>query len=86
VAVRSDNRPAFDALLAAGANPATSDRGGRSALYWAILERQREMAILLIEHGVDYSWKFDGHTPLQMARMMRRADVVAALLRRGATD
>lgn len=86
VAIRSGNRQAFNSILALGALSNVHDKTGRSALFWAILENQEEMAVALIENGADFDMASEGYTPLQLARILKHAKALEALSKRGATN
>lgn len=86
VAIRADNRKAFDTLLASGARASVQDKAGRGALFLAIWEKREAMALALIEKGAGFNSRYDGFTPMRLARLMEQPKVVAALTLKGARE
>ncbi|MCB9844694.1 MAG: ankyrin repeat domain-containing protein [Phycisphaeraceae bacterium] len=81
----------MELLLDAGASIEGQHYLGTTALHWAAMNGQVDMAALLIERGADLNRigrKFSGErlTPLQLALQRGREDVAALLRDRGATE
>ena len=85
-AIHSNQANALDTLLSLGAETNVSDRHHQSALFLALLEEREQMALLLVENGALFDRRPRQYTPLQMARFMSFASVVAALEKRGARE
>lgn len=81
---------AVELLLARGAEVERQHHLGTTALHWACLRGELEIAELLIAHGADVhrrGRKFDpaGETPLDCARKNDHQEVARMLVARGAT-
>ena len=75
----------LEALLKSGVNPnAVVDEVGENALMHAVLLGSVEMTRLLLEAGTDPNLKGRGFTPLGMAALQGRAQIVRQLLKAGA--
>lgn len=82
-----DDVPVMRALLEAGAKVDQTDPEGLTALLWAVLANQADVAELLLEHGADVNHADQhGMTPLLYAASIDYGDsrVVDLLLKHGA--
>lgn len=85
LAVRRGLKRYVRPLLAAGANPASTDGDGQTPLHWAAREGHASVAAALLEAGAKLDAKAaDGRTPLHFAAREGHAAVAAALLEAGA--
>ena len=84
-AVRGDAEAVRD-LLARGADVQTARPDGMTALHWAALRSDGEMAGMLLYAGanLEATTRIGRHTPLHVAARSGRAPVVRALLEAGA--
>ena len=84
-AVRTGDRGAVNALLAAGADVNAPQPDGATALHWAVHREDAETARALIRAGADVGAANDlGVTPLLMACRRRHGGLAARLLAAGA--
>lgn len=73
-------------VLERGANIDAVDRWGRTALIWAIENKQHPATLTLLSIGADPNLKTrDGSNALHVAIFMRQAKIVEELLERGAS-
>jgi ankyrin repeat protein len=90
LAVQDGRLDMVQALLAAGADPSpkVSAGGGRSALVWALMARNLEIALALVKAGADGNMATDySETPLRLAAggsTPAHLELVRALLAKGA--
>jgi|LauGreDrversion4_1035100.scaffolds.fasta_scaffold163522_2 ankyrin repeat protein len=87
VAAGPDNdQPRVEELLALGANPSSIGEGGwGNALHWAAHFGRVKIVQLLLAHGaVLESRARDGCTPLLLAALYDKPDVVRVLIAKGA--
>ncbi len=73
-------------LLAHGADPNAASPDGITPLHAAIMFNQPTMALWLLDHGVNPNPKYDGKTPLAMAREKIRTELVGILRAHGGIE
>ena len=73
-----------DQLLAAGINPNAKDKDGATALFLAIWNGQKKIALALIAGGADVNQKVESDAPLRVAAGCGNVEIVEALLAKGA--
>jgi cytohesin len=84
-AVRSGDLEKAEALLAEEPTLVDTEEGGRTLLFEALREDQRNMVLLLIDNGVDVNIK-DEHrfTPLHCAAQQGYSEIAELLIAKGA--
>ena len=70
-------------LLSQGADPESASPDGMTPLHGAVMFNQPDMALWLLEHGVDPNPKYDGKTPLALALVNERKELVNILREHG---
>jgi hypothetical protein len=84
-AARAGDLVSTQLLLAAGAHASARDRGGRSALLWALLRRHEGVALELIARGADVDARDAGcRSPIGAAALFGLERAALALLASGA--
>jgi hypothetical protein len=84
-AARAGDLVSTQLLLAAGAHASARDRGGRSALLWALLRRHEGVALELIARGADVDARdAGGRSPIGAAALFGLERAALALLASGA--
>lgn len=81
-----DSAPRIQQRLSAGQDPNVLGERGQAALHWALLHRSwRAVSALLEDPRTDVNLRnISGESPLMLAALRGRLDVVKALVKRGA--
>jgi ankyrin repeat protein len=85
-AAQSKNAAAVKTLLKSGADVNAAQGDGMTALHWAALNGDAEMASMLLYAGANVGAKtrIGGYTPLHLAAQVGNANVIAPLIAAGA--
>lgn len=85
LATRQGNVARVEDLASAGAELCATDSGGRTALHWAALSGQQEIAAILLQNGADvHATDSCGRTALYLAAARGHSVLARLLLEHGA--